>query len=78
MDYETLCKYSETVFRISSMMAYRDIPLGDAIKEEASRISRTTGQNVERTQEKLHDIYFRYGGPKRVKFLRDMRRSKSS
>lgn len=73
VDYETVCKYSETVFRISSMVAYRDMLLGEAIEEEAKRISRMTGQNVESTQEKLHDIFYRYGGPKRVKFLQGMR-----
>lgn len=78
VDYETMCKYSETVFRISSMVAYRDMLLGEAITEEAKRISQATGQNVERTQEKLHDIYQRYGGPKRVKFLRNMRDNKGS
>ena len=76
-DYETICKYSETVFRISSMIVYRDMPIGEALYEEARRISRTTGQNLERTQEKLHDIYYRYGGPKRVKFLQHMRNRKT-
>ena len=76
-DHETMCKYSEIVFRISSMVVYQGMPIGEALHQEARRISRTTGESVERTQEKLHDIYYRYGGPKRVKFLQNMRNIKT-
>ena len=76
VDYETMCKHSEIVFRISSMVVYRGMPIAEALHHEARRISRTTGESVERTQEKLHDIYYRYGGPKRVKILQNMRNKK--